>query len=62
MLSRVLYALLAGVITWLASFIVIALVSALLPGLTIDAAFWAGVVAIIVALLVFLNPDRFKRV
>lgn len=61
LVTRVLYALAAGVITGLVALLVIAVVSALLPGISIDASFWATVLGVIAALLTFFTGSARLR-
>lgn len=53
--SRVVNALLAGIITGLVVALVLFVISALLPGVTIDASFWGTVVGVLAALVSFLQ-------
>lgn len=54
-LNRVLLAILYGIGAGLAVFLVLLIISALLPGVTIDASAWAVFVGLIVAIAHFIR-------
>lgn len=61
LITRALRALAVGVITGLLAALIIVIVSALLPGVTIEASFWGAVLGLVAGILSFLGDNRIFR-
>lgn len=57
MVTRLVNALFAGVITAVVVLIVLILVDTIFPGTSVDASFWAGIIGLLSGLYVFFIGD-----
>lgn len=58
MAERAIRATIAGLIAFIVALVILLIISVLLPGVSIDAKFWAGIIGLLTALYTFLTGER----